>query len=166
MAHVMICGMTMSGKTTVARKLIKQYKNRGVSVLVLDPINASGWPEGCSVIQDAGAFYRSAEKMRSCALFIDEAQDAFEADGRILKLATRGRHWGHRSHFLTQRYIGIPPTARDQCAFLYLFRTSREDSKIIGAEWVNEELLKANELEPGYCIAATRHGETRRLRVY
>lgn len=44
MAHVLFIGMTQSGKTTLAKRLAHEYVSRGISVIILDPLNDPGWP--------------------------------------------------------------------------------------------------------------------------
>lgn len=149
MAHVLILGMTMSGKTTIAKRLATFYRQAGISVGVLDPLGDPEWDADYRTT-DADEFLRSFWSSRQCAWFIDESGDAVgKYDEAMTKTATRGRHWGHRVHYLTQRGAQLSRTVRDQCSQLFLFTTSLDDSKIHANEWNSPELKTAHTLGQG-----------------
>lgn len=149
MAHVLILGMTQSGKTTLAKALVQRYRKNGIGVLVLDPLNDPGW---CANWQtnDPAAFLDTFWNSRQCACFIDESGDAVgRYDEAMQRTATRGRHWGHRVHYLTQRGAQLSRTVRDQCSEIFLFTTSQKDAKLHAEEWNRDELAKAHTLQQG-----------------
>ena len=43
MTHNLILGMTMSGKTTLAKRLAAHYTQNGINVVVLDPMYDPEW---------------------------------------------------------------------------------------------------------------------------
>lgn len=159
MAHSLILGMTESGKTTLAKKLAASYQARGIKVLVLDPMGDPEWNadfQTSSVNTFLDVFWSS----RRCAAFIDEAGEAVGQFDKVMhKTATKGRHWGHSVHYLSQRGAQIARTVRDQCGNLFLFTTALEDSKIHANEWNKPELRNANALEQGHYYHATRFGK-------
>jgi hypothetical protein len=157
------------------------WLDNGVDVIVLDPLNDPGWvPPGFQLQSDG--FYRETENgpglfqtsdvdeflsafwaSRSCAVFIDEAGDAVgRYDVVMQKTATRGRHWGHSVHFLTQRGSQISVTVRDQCTRMFLFRTGPRDAKTHAEEWAQRELLNAPYMPKGCYYYVTRFGEIKR----
>lgn len=149
MAHVLILGMTMSGKTTIAKRLAAHYRENGVMVGVLDPLGDPEWNADYRTT-DADEFLKAFWASRQCAWFIDESGDAVgKYDDAMIRTATRGRHWGHRVHYLTQRGAQLSRTVRDQCATLFLFATSLDDSKIHANEWNSQELRAAHTLAQG-----------------
>jgi hypothetical protein len=181
MAHILILGTTESGKTTCGKRLAERWLDNGVDVIVLDPLNDPGWiPQGYTLQSDG--FYRETEDgpgifqtsdvdeflsafwaSRSCAVFIDEAGDAVgRYDVVMQKTATRGRHWGHSVHFLTQRGSQIAVTVRDQCTRMFLFRTGPRDAKTHAEEWAQPELLNAPYMPKGCYYYVTRFGELKR----
>lgn len=173
MAHVLILGTTESGKTTCGKRLAHKWVESGVNVLVLDPLNDPGWqihltePEGeeARIFQtsDPEEFLSVFWESRRCAVFIDEAGDAVgKYDTVMQKTATRGRHWGHSVHFLTQRGTQIAVTVRDQCTRMFLFRTGPRDAKTHAEEWAQPELLNATHLPKGCYYYVTRFGELKR----
>jgi len=141
MAHVLILGQTLSGKTMLAKKLCKQYKAAGISVLVHDPVGDPDWQ--CDFkTADFNEFFDIYNKSRSCAVFFDEAYEACDENkAEMIRTATRGRHRGHRNHYIAQRGTLVLRTIRDQCSSLFLFNSGLEDCKIHAAEW-NAPIIK------------------------
>ena len=147
--HVLILGITQSGKTTLAFKLAKIYKSKGISLLILDPDLRKEW--GADFITDDPEFYLTVVKLNSkCALFVDESgQMIGRYSGAMSWLATNSRKWGHKAHFIAQRATQIDPLVRGQCTSVFLFKQSVLDSKILASEYVCDELKNANTLTQG-----------------
>ncbi len=159
MAHSLILGMTESGKTTLAKKLALSYKARGIGVLVLDPLSDPEWQADFQT-SNVDEFLKVFWASRSCAVFVDEAGESVgQFDSVMQKTATKGRHWGHSCHYLSQRGAQIARTVRDQCSHLFLFTTALDDSKIHANEWNKQELRNANTLAQGHYYHATRFGD-------
>lgn len=135
MAHVMILGQTLSGKSILAKRLAASYKDKGIAVLVHDPV---GDPEWNADYQTANFddFFRTYNDSRQCAVFFDEVGETCQEFAKeMTRTATRGRHRGHRNHYIAQRGTLILRTMRDQCTQLFLFNTGLEDCKIHAQEW-------------------------------
>ena len=166
MPHVLILGMTESGKTTLAKKLCKDYQKRDIGCIVLDPLQDPGWsdtPDSDLFFQttDKDQFLASVKASQRCAVFIDESGESVgQYDTQMHWLATRGRHYGHNCHFLSQRGQQIAKTVRDQCGRLYLFCCSFTDGKILADEWNKPELRDASELPQGEFFIVQRFGGT------
>jgi len=166
MAHVLILGMTMSGKTTLAKRTAQIYRAQGVKVGVLDPLGDPAWNADFQT-SDPEEFLRMFWESRRCAWFIDESGDAVgRYDEAMQKTATRGRHWGHRVHYLTQRGAQLSRTVRDQCSNLFLFTTSLKDAKLHAEEWNRDELATANTLQQGEYFAVGRFTELVRGKLF
>src|SRR5271154_6400439 len=159
MSHCLIFGMTESGKTTLAKRLAARYKSNDVPVIVLDSLNDPEWV--CDYqTTDPDEFLRVFWSSKRCVCFIDEAGDAVGRYNTVMqKTATRGRHWGHAVHYISQRGVQIAPTVRDQCGHIFLLTSSLADSKVHANEWNQPQLLKANALRKGNYFHATRFGE-------
>ena len=159
MAHVMILGQTLSGKSVLAKRLAAQYKAQGVGVIVHDPI---GDPEWNADFQTANfeEFMRVYKESRGCAAFFDESGEACqEYPQEMTRTATRGRHRGHRNHYIAQRGTLIIRTMRDQCTGLFLFNTGLEDCKIHAAEWNAQEIKELGQfLQVGQYYHKARMG--------
>ena len=158
--------MTESGKTTLAKQLARTYKHNNIGVLVLDPLNDGGW--SCDFItSDPEEFLRVYWDSCQCMVFIDESGDSVgRYDNAMIKTATRGRHWGHSNHYITQRGQQIARTVRDQCSNLFLFNTALEDCKVHAKEWNKPELIEAARLPQGEYFHTTRFGELTQSKLF
>jgi len=166
MAHSLILGMTESGKTTLAKKLAAKYKAAGIHVIVLDPICDPEW--GADFQTDdpdnlLDVFWTS----KNCAVFIDEAgESAGQYDKAMIKTATKGRHWGHNVHYLSQRGSMINTTIRAQCSQLFLFLSGKNDGKIHSEEWAQDELKNCTQLARGEFYHVSRGGKLTKNKVF
>jgi len=70
------------------------------------------------------------------------------------ELATRGRHWGHKCHFITQRSKQLSTTIRSQCSDIAIFKQSLADTKDLSNEFVEPMINEAHTLEKGEFILA------------
>lgn len=157
--------MTESGKTTLAKQLAQAYKNKGIGVIVLDPLNTA-WAADFQTT-DPDEFLKVYWESRQCMVFIDESGDAVgKYDTAMIRTATRGRHWGHSNHYLTQRGAMLSRTVRDQCSHLFLFNTALEDCKVHSKEWNKPDLLEATKLPAGEYYHTTRFGELSRNNAF
>lgn len=147
MTHVLIVGQTESGKTTLAKRMIPAYRRVGIASLVLDPHN-DDWGADFQTT-DPDHFLEVARRSMSCACFVDESgQSVGRYNTEMQWLATAARHWGHKSHFLTQRPAQIAVTVRDQCSHLYCFCISSDDGKLLANEFPKAPRLReANTFE-------------------
>ncbi len=156
---MLLVGMTESGKTTLAKRLSADQKNRGIGVLVLDCLNSEGWAADFQTT-DPDQFLDVFWKSQNCAVFIDEAGDSVGRFNMAMEqTATRGRHFGHNVHYISQRHAQLSKTVRDQCRYLALFRSSLDDCKIHSREWARPALLSGSELEQGEYLFCGRFSE-------
>lgn len=166
MPHVLINGMTESGKTTLAKRLAAKYKESNVGVIVLDPLHDPQWQADFQTA-DPDEFLSVVRQSQRCAVFIDEAGESVgQFDKQMHWLATRARHYGHNSHFLSQRGAQLAKTVRDQCSRLFLFCSSLDDCKIHAREWNKEELKQANSLAVGEYFATGRFTDCKRYSLF
>ena len=145
--------------------LARSYKRKGIGVLVLDPL-FDKW-ECDFQTSDANEFLNIYWKSKSCMAFIDESGDSIgRYELAMIQTATRGRHWGHSNHYITQRANNIALTLRDQCSHLFLFASGYEDCKTHSREWNRPELLNATDLQKGEYFHVTRFGECSRNKLF
>lgn len=167
MSHTLIVGMTESGKSTLAAQLSKAYHDRGIGVIVLDPLLDPRW-QADLITADSNYFLSVVQHpdTRSCAIFIDECGEMIgHYQHEMFFVATRGRHMGHNCHFITQRAKQLSPTVRDQCSFLALFSCSYPDAHEMSLNFNRPELKQANILQKGDYFFCGRWGDLRRLKV-
>lgn len=161
--------MTQSGKSTLAKTLIKSYKARGIKCLVLDPIADPDWSRvGVDFSTDDGEkFLQVVFNSRKCAIFVDESGEAIgRYAGQMMVLGTRSRHYGHNAHFIAQRAVDLSKTIRDQCANLFCFRVSKKDAETLADEYANDALLGASLLQKGEFIKCGRFSPAVKLKVF
>lgn len=145
--HTLICGVTLSGKTTLARELARAAADAGQNVIVFDPVGTAtaggGWPASAIVFDDSAAFFEYVERpdVIGAHVFIDEAADFFSVGDRSnFWLLTRGRHFYLHVYLIAQRPKMIAPNARTQCGRCYMFRLAVEDADEIGRDFGHSQL--------------------------
>ena len=140
--HTIICGVTLSGKTTLARALARHVGRQRQNVIVYDPVmtatQGGDWGKSAVVFNDPQKFWGfvSRDDVGHAHIFIDEAGDLFHIGAREnFWLLTRGRHFGFQVYLISQRPKMIAPSARTQCGMAYMFRLARDDAKEISADF-------------------------------
>ena len=142
--HVVICGLTGTGKTTLAFMICRELQRRGQICLALDE-NRAAW--SCPVTDNHEVFYANVwayvnnpknqcreryEETREpfINLFIDECGEYSLRDWeKLKKFLTRGRQYGIRVFLLSQRYCLMSKTSRTQCRTFAIFAQSPSDAK-------------------------------------
>lgn len=166
MPHVLVIGMTESGKTTLGKRLAAKYRAAGRKILVLDPIKDPGW-KADYITDDPLEYWEVFRRSQRCACFLDEAGETCgHWDKTMIRTATRGRHFGHNCHYLVQRGTMISPHIRGQCSNLALFASPGKDSQLWAAEWNKPQLANASELPKGHYYWCGRFGEVKRGRLF
>ncbi len=160
--HSLLAGTTLSGKTTLARKRAKAYHSAGAKVLVLDPLLDAGWIEEAHADMVTAApptFLRAVWAGRNCAVFIDEAGDAVGRFNKPMEMtATRGRHWGHQCHYISQRPALLSRTVQTQCLDVYAFLLDTDDADTIARNFVLPGLRECSGLNQGEFLHGRRFG--------
>lgn len=165
MGHSLILGMTESGKTTLAKRLASVYRNEGIGVIVLDPLHDE-WDADFQTA-DKQEFLITVQQNSQCAIFIDESGESVgQYDTEMHWLATRARHYGHNTHFISQRGQQLAKTVRDQCGYLFLFNCSLSDAKLLSNEWNKPELMDANALQRGEFYRVERFGPVEKIALF
>lgn len=166
MAHGLICGMTESGKSTLAKRLSAELIAAGITVLVLDPIQDPGWHTQYATA-DQSQFLQWYWNSRSCVAFIDESGEAVGRYNDVMnRTATKGRHWGHSNFYIAQEATQIAPLVRGQCSSLYLFTSAAKEGERMAAEFNAPELLQCTTLPRGQYFKAGRFQPVQRGRVF
>ena len=102
---------------------------------------------------DQGKFLEAVWNSRQCAIFVDEGgQMIGKYDTIMEELATRGRHWGHKCYFISQRSKQLSTTLRAQCSELAIFKQSLRDTKDLADEYVEPMINEAHSLSKGEFI--------------
>tara|TARA_R110000803_G_scaffold164080_1_gene227828 strand:- start:4985 stop:5497 length:513 start_codon:yes stop_codon:yes gene_type:complete len=162
MTHVVIYGQTLSGKSTLAKRLATKYKKEGIGVLVFDPVNDPDWP--CDFKTDNWEEFLNAYwNSEKCMVFIDEAGTVCKRFAQdAIKTATMGRHRGHINHYICQRANLLDLTIRDQASHLFLFNSGLKDCVMHSEEWNAQELKEGTGLKTGEYFYKSRMGNISR----
>lgn len=116
--------------------------------MVLDPLQDK-WPTPY-VYHDPATFLRAVSNARECMVFVDESGEMIGRFNEEMQwLATRARHYGHVSHFLTQRATQLAATVRTQCSHAFVFRSSATDARILADEFACPQLAASCALPIG-----------------
>lgn len=160
--HALICGATMTGKTTLARYFARDLAAKGQSIICYDPVGSKtggveGWPPKSIVFTDpldfadymSGTYDEMTPAPSNAHVFVDEADEIFSLKHpENFWMLKKGRHFGLSINVITQRPHLVAPTARNQCGKAFVFRLARQDMRNIGADF-GHNLNHAPELDRG-----------------
>ncbi len=165
--HVLILGITETGKTTLAFKLAREYRSKGIKIFVLDPDKRQEW-QADFITDDPEFFLETCKLNQRAALFVDEGGVTIgRYAGSSQWLATNARKWGHKAHFIAQRAQQIDPNVRNQCTSIFLFKQSVDDAKILSKDFVAPQLIDACNLKKGeYLCKVGVDGEVKKARAW
>lgn len=143
-----IFGPKLSGKTTLAKELSRQYWVRSQRrSLVLDP-NLEDWGKHSWVTADEEKFWRAVWKGGEPSLVIvEEAAETINRDKGLTSVFTRLRHLKHKLIVVGHHGSNLLPIMRDQFDVLYLFRQSPKSAWDWSETMTQEGFQGASELE-------------------
>lgn len=171
--HALICGVTESGKTTLAHALANTLAKEKQNVIVFDPVSTptirGTWPEQAIIFDDEEEFfdYLARDDVNHAHVFIDEAGEVFNLEKRHnFWLLTRGRHFGFNCYVICQRPKMVAPTIRNQCAKAYVFRLADDDLKAIGADFGFSDLGKESLDRGDFLLLASGTSRFERANIF
>lgn len=143
--HILYTGVSLSGKTTLARLHSRKLCQADYDVIVYDPVQtetAGGdWGKEAVIFTDPVKFIEALEKAqategRPIFAFVDEAADLFShTDGYNNLLPRKIRHQGVYLRIIAQRPKLISPSVRSQCWYAFMFRLTRDDARELTADF-------------------------------
>lgn len=147
--HSLYTGVSLCGKTTLARASARQLAAKGHRGAVYDPMGTAtkggSWPEGWKVFSEPEDFlaYVESDECHHMHLFIDEAHEILgHGMTENYWLLTKGRHFGLILHLMTQRPNKLHPDVRSQCGLCFMFRLAVDDAYEIGKDYGHSDLHK------------------------
>lgn len=171
--HVLICGVTQSGKTTLARAIARDLADRGERGIVYDPVgsNTAGgaWPETFEVYQEPDEFMARLNDptLSDAHIFVDEADEIFSLSDRDnFWLPKKGRHFLFRVYMITQRPTMIAPTARKQAGRCYMFRLAIDDAKELAANFGFSDIHKEILDKGDFIVLDSGQASTKRANIF
>lgn len=159
----------MSGKTTLAKRLVRKASDAGRLVFVLDPLLDPEWKNhGADVVTNNPAhFLMLCRKNKNCSLFVDEAGEYCDRHSKdMFWLATQSRHWGHQSYFMSQRANQIAINIRNNCSKLFCFNIRPSDAKLLSDDFCCDELEGAPNLQQGECFYVPRFAPVKKINIF
>lgn len=170
---MLVVGRTLSGKTTFVEKKVKQIRAiHGRNLIVLDPLLDPRWKEGLDdsrtfITSKPDVFLKMVWTNTNCIVVVDEAGEMIGKYNDVMnQLATRGRHFGHKCFFITQRAKQISTTIRAQCSEVAIFKQSLDDTKDLANEFIEPMINEANKLEKGQFIYVRDGKKALKLNVF
>lgn len=142
-----IFGPKLSGKTTLAVALSKQYwlKQR-IRSLVLDP-HCEQWGEQAWITSIESQFWPVVWKTNRCLVIVEESAATIRRDRKLVPLFTRLRHNQHKLLVVGHSGTDLLPVMRQQLDVIYLFRQPEKAAQIWSETFCNQGLLEAVNLQ-------------------
>lgn len=163
--HILYTGVTMTGKTTLARHHARILDRNNYDVVVYDPVltgtAGGGWPEKALVISDPEKLDRFLEKARGTEqrpifLFVDESADIFSHSRTENHWVPRKiRHENIYLRLICQRPKMLHPDVRSQCSYAYVLRLANDDKKMIYSDFGHSGDIESRPLDKGDCVLLT-----------
>lgn len=160
--HWLYCGVTESGKTTLARYHARILAREKWKVIVFDPARTEtmggDWPPEATLYTESPVFMREVAKIKGdrehpTFVFVDESAEIFNHSAQEnFWLARRGRHRGIYLRSIAQRPTMIHPHVRTQHSRLFLFRVAPQDAKEIAADFGHGPEAVSDQLDTGECF--------------
>lgn len=144
--HVGIFGPGQSGKTTLARALVKAMAKLGIKALILDP-NGEDWGESAEVFQDEEKFWYAVWTSKKKFIVCEEATETIARNKDLISVFTRIRHLGHKLCISGHSGTNLLPIMRQQFHALYLFRQSEKACSIWADEFMDKRIQLATTLK-------------------
>lgn len=171
--HALYVGVTLSGKTTLARMVARGLCDAGQRVVVYDPMGTEtaggGWGKGAIIYSDLEPFmdFLYSEDGKNAHVFIDEAHHVFSHEQKEnFWLLTQGRHYGLTLHLMTQRPKKVHPDVRTNCAVCFMFRLANMDATEIGADYGFSDLNKISLDTGDFLVLNSGSAEFSRANVF
>lgn len=160
-----VFGPTVSGKTTLARKLSEQYwRQHQIRSVVLD-INGEAWGEHALVFEDEEKFWPAVWGCTDSLIIVEEASTTISRDRSLIPVFTRMRHNRHSLMVVGHNGTDLLPAMRQQLTSVYLFRQPEMAAKVWANNFANQGLLKTTELNQYEFIHFESYGTPRKQKL-
>lgn len=141
-----IFGPKLSGKTTLAKSISRQYwSQHHLRSLILD-INGDTWGGQAWTTSNETEFWGAVWKTQGCLIIVDEATETINRDKELLPVFTRLRHNHHKLLVIGHSGMNLLPMMREQLDTLYLFRQPEQAAKVWSNIMADKAILACAEL--------------------
>ncbi len=142
-----IFGPKLSGKTTLAKTLSREFFLReGRTSLVLDP-HVEDWPDCCHVTADETVFWDGVWKTSNKLVIVEEAATTISRERELIPVFTRMRHCHHKLIVIGHSGMDLLPVMRQQLDVIFLFRQPPSASKVWAEVFCEQGLLASTQLQ-------------------
>lgn len=178
----MYCGVTMTGKTTLAREHAAILDKAKYELFVYDPVGTNtangNWPERAIIVRDSEQFHELVEQLHAEGwdeekdppkfFFVDESADVFgHSETHAHWIGRKIRHSGVFLRTIVQRPNMIHPSVRTQHSYVYMLRLAKTDAVIICGDLGHGPEVFNETLDKGDCILLTSGASgTERFNVF
>jgi len=160
-----IFGPKLSGKTTLAKALSREYFLKGkLRSLVLDP-NADEWGKQAIVFTNEDEFWKVVWQSENCLVIVDEAAATIRREKDLITVFTRLRHLHHKLIVIGHSGTDLLPVMRQQLDELFLFRQPESAAKIWAETMTQKGLLESGQLKQFEFLHTKLYGSPRKLRL-
>lgn len=140
-----IFGISLSGKTTLAKKISAQYARIGRASLVLDPF-LEDWGRHAAVTADEEKFWETVWKSRKMLVVVDECSTTIRREKELIPVFTSLRHLDHKLLVIGHHGSDLLPVMREQLDTVYLFRQNEKSAKYWVEKFADERVLESTSL--------------------
>jgi hypothetical protein len=160
-----IFGPKLSGKTTLAMALSRQFwQQYKIKTIVLD-LNGDNWGEHATATNDEEIFWQVVWKAQNCLIIVDEAAETINRDKKLIPVFTRMRHNNHKLIVVGHSGMNLLPIMREQIDTIYLFRQGEKAAAYWSEIMAEKGLLQACELPQYTFIKLELYGKPQRLKL-
>lgn len=160
-----IFGPKLSGKTTLAMALSRQYwKNLKIKTVVLD-INNDQWGDHATVMTEEPIFWEVVWKAQNCLIVVDEAAETINRDKELIPVFTRMRHNHHKLLVIGHSGMNLLPIMREQIDTIYLFRQGKKSAAYWAETLAEDDLLQSTTLRQFEFIRYEMYGTPQRQKL-
>ncbi len=150
-----IFGISLSGKTTLAKKISLAYALKGkMPSIVLDPFGED-WGEHAKVYSDdEEKFWEHVWKTEKCLIVVDECSSTIRREKELIPVFTSLRHLNHKLLVIGHHGADLLPVMRDQLDTVYLFRQNEKSAKYWVEKFADERVMQSislNQYEYLFC---------------
>lgn len=160
-----IFGPKLSGKTTLAKALSRQYfLSHKLRSLVLDP-HRENWGNQAIVFDNEENFWQTVWASRNCVVIVEESAATIRRDRDLVPVFTRLRHLNHKLIVVGHSGMDLLPVMRQQLDELFLFRQPQSAAKVWAETMTQDELLSAVELGQYEFLHTRLYGQPRKCKL-
>ncbi len=143
-----IFGPKLSGKTTLAKALSKEYyAKKGIRSLVFDPHLDRDWGNQAWLTNNPDQFWAAVWKAQGCLVIAEEAAVTIDRDGDLVPVFTMLRHNRHRLLIVGHSGRELTLGMRNNMDTLYLFKQGPAIAKIWTETIADKRIMECTTLD-------------------